>query len=431
MPKHGSETVFKLTVPQTEEAAKLLFDEAKQISKILLNKLEAKREVSLHRARRYARYVLNSPYVAIATLGSVLKKNGAQFGKPGHPSYLELVAAGLTLNPWKSSKEAVTLFKRLRRNGSDIWFHKLGPIETVRSRIAEKVAKRITRLHTLQFIRQGGLPAFEKWLAANLSSAEIIITTDIPDCFGHTKRSLVISGLLIPEQVTKKALFETMSRANALNPKINGNDVPYDKEHIVAVSSANRGIPKGAALSAEASEVVLKLVLQAVEAAAEGVQAASVGDNFIFLLRDATSLQSVINALTSSVAECFGPDVIAELTRRNSITLKGDEFLFCGAQYCWKKGGVQKRTEQSRIDNYMTKFEVNLGDAKSVGQFDTLVNSIRGWTMSQRHSSKAVSEAISAAVQIGEFKEHWSRTKAAGKHAIVPTLPETSSIPPF
>ena len=421
----------KIPEPHTDDAAALLLHQAKLMRGKMFKRLEKVRETSLHKARRFARIVLNNPHVVIATLVDVLKKDGIEIGKPHNPSHLEVVNAGLSIDLYGPNGENVSVFPKLRRNGKYGWFHAFGPLETVRNRVATEVAKRLVTLHPRQFIRQGGLPAFERWLPLNISKASVVITTDTPNCFGNMKRSYVKSGLLIPEEVTKKALFETMTRAKTLTPNANGSNVPYDKEPIVAVSSSNRGIPMGAALSALASEVVLMRVLEDVEASAEGVQAASVGDNLIFLLQDATSVQPVLNALTLSVIKYFGIDVIDELTRRNTIRNAEEEFLFCGAKYRWKNGELRKRTEQSRIDNYMIKLDVSLGEANDLEHFETLQNSVRGWTMSQRHSTKAVSEGINAAVRIGEFKEHKSRMKASQEIAMPSQLLETLPMPPF
>lgn len=422
-PRQVSEKLWH-AIAGDEGAASELLASAHIRKRKRLARLEVVRLESLHDAKRLARVVLSDPMVILATFAECLKKRGVKIGGRGGESYLQVAEYGLSIDLWKQSDQPAILREQMCRNGKLSWVHSLGLMDATRNKLALEIAERTVAPHPRQFIRNGGIPAFEKWLSANLDQSTAVITTDIPDCFGNIRRSLASAGLLLPEWVSKRAMFDPMDHAIALIPNAKGKLIPANtKDHIVAVSSAKRGIPKGAALSAVASEAVLKIVLEAVEASAPGVTAASIGDNLIFLLEDASAVSPVENALTLSVAKCFGMDVIAELTRRNSLSGTNQWFSFCGRSYREKNGELQVRTEEARIDNYMIKFEVTLGDAQTERDFERLESSVRGWTASHRHSSKVLMEGISAAILLGETKEHKARTTGLATETPLETIP--------
>lgn len=122
-------THAKLPMPQTEDEAILLLHKSKNKRSLSYKRLEEIRASGLHGARRFARVVLENPHVIIATLADVLKDKGADFGKPLNPSFMDIAEAGLSFDLWGLSTEKVSVFRQLRRNGNDIWFHNLGPVD--------------------------------------------------------------------------------------------------------------------------------------------------------------------------------------------------------------------------------------------------------------------------------------------------------------
>ena len=208
------------------------------------------------------------------------------------------------------------------------------------------------------------------------------------------------------------ALPAVKKRAKPFVPGPTGKQIPLGKDHpfyedyIAGLGSPGRGLPTGAALSAEASDTLIQTVLEAAEAAAPGVRAGAHSDNLIFVLGDASARASVINAVTSSVAAHFGFDVIDELTRRTVTSKPGSWFQFCGVEYRTRKGKLQRRTAEARIENFRLRIAMRLSEARTPKDFERIKNSIRGWSRREQHSTKAFAAAL-------DLTEDWAQLSSS------------------
>lgn len=362
---------------------------------------------SPRRAKRSARDILVQPDIIAATLLAQLKKMGVAVGGADGVSAEEIIGLSGRLDIWSPTSEFVAKLPKPRANGGTRWVHRLGLLESTRQRLLREVAAKLVALHPNQFMLNGGPPALDRWLRVRLPFAQAIITTDIPSCHDTIKWSCVADGLPLPRRVMEVALRAPMARAKPLVPGPKGKEIPLKKDHpyyedyIVGASSSIRGIPSGAALSSIASEVVIKKVLDAAEAAAPGVFAGALSDNLIFLLTEASNETSVFDAVASAVNANFGLDVLDELARRKTVTQAGDWFFYCGHLYRWNDGVLDKRTEEQRIENFALRTEVKLAEAASPADKDHIRSSIAGWASQQMHSRLAIRTALELAEKLG------------------------------
>jgi len=120
------------------------------------------------------------------------------------------------------------------------------------------------------------------------------------------------------------------------------------------------------------------------------------GDNLIFLLEDATLKGSVVSALTSSVAEHFGDDVLADLTSRISYDTPAHSFSFCRARYRMKGGIFSKSLDPQIVARFSERTILAIGDALSANDqaaFDKIERSIFGWLGQNRDKKMVLNEA--------------------------------------
>jgi len=377
----------------------------------LLAEVHRQAQQNHRRGKRAARRYLHHKGVRIAAIAEQLAKRQKAKGLTEEGAAKAIKLAD-DLDLWRESGEFVGYVPKDRNNGKRRWHHLLGVIESARNQILKDVVRSSRNPHPRQFVSNGGLPAFEAWLAEALLSAGSIITTDIPNCHGSARWSSVTSGLPLPRRVMEAALPAVKERAKPLVPGPSGKQIPlvkghpYYEDYIAGLSSPGRGIPTGAALSADASEALIQNVLEAAEAAAPGVHAGAHSDNLIFVLKDASARASVINAVTSSVAAHFGLDVIDELTRRTVRSKPGNWFQFCGVEYRTRKGKLQRRTAEARIENFRLRTLMRLSEAQTPEDFEGIRNSIRGWTRREQHSTKAFEAAL-------DLTEHWAQLSSS------------------
>ncbi len=399
------------TLPMPASPAEIAAGEwvlnAPKFKQQMLTDLKAIGEVSLRKARRHSRLVMTDGRVLAATLLRECRKGGDDVGKPGHTSYLDFLKLVDGFSVWKPSNEPVWQIERERLNGKSRWTASHGLYESARNALGREIAVCLAVLHPRQFMLQGGLPKFLTGMASSFPGVEVVMTTDFPACFHTLKRSSIVSGLPLPRRVTKAALFDTKDRAVPLIRTPSGKLIPMSSSQatIVEVSSPGRGISMGAALSSVASEVVIKEILYAAETV-PGVVAGSYGDNLFFLMKDATQKASLVEALTSVTIKHFGFDVIAELTRRISYQDPSKGFHLCGGIYTWRDGVLIRRTDPERIENYMIRAEINLGEATSVSAINGIADSLTGWTVQNRDTPNAVIQAIELAQLLGEERAY-------------------------
>ena len=388
--------------PSNEADARDYLRRARGTKRRLLCELEERAQVSPRHGKRFSRQVLSDRRVIAATILQECKRKGDDVGQPGHTSCLSLLYMAWQFNAWASSNEPVRLIERDRSNAKTRWTASHGIYESVRNTLSREIALRLVKLHPRQFILQGGAPKLRGWLRSALPDAAAVMTTDFPACFDTLRRSSIVSGLPLPRRVMEAALFETKDRAIPLVRKPNGKLMLSgiaDMANTVGVSLPGRGISMGAALSSVASEVVIAEVIHEAEKVF-GVVGASHGDNLIFLLNDAAQKLSLENALTSAAVKHFGLDVIAELTRRIRYDDPVEGFLFCGKTYAWRDGDLRCRTEPARIEHFMIRAEVALGEATTTHQLDTLVDSLKGWAVQNADTPGAIFQAIELAQKI-------------------------------
>jgi hypothetical protein len=305
----------------------------------------------------------------------------------------------------------VLLLPKERLNGKLRWVFSFGILEQTRSALLAKVAKMAWTPLPTQFGARGGRPALETWLSDLLPEAALVVTTDFPDCFNRIKRSAVEVGLPFPRRVTKAALFSPMDRAKPYLKKPKSNLPETDAIYNLSVDAVaeslpkgNVGVPQGAALAQVASDMLIKDTLIAVEAAVSGVRAGASGDNLIFILKDASQLASLKEALTSEASQRFSDHVIGGLSERIVAIPANKAFRFCGGTYRMKNGKLTRTTSQDRRENYALRFEQKLGAVKAQQDFQKLMESLKSWSAQQGACFQSKALAIELAALLGEMK---------------------------
>lgn len=390
--------------PAAQEAARRRVKRCLKRKARLLNELSQATAKSSREGQRKRRQILGDRDVAIAAVAEAVQKHWA--GPKGEKfNFVDLIAHAEQLDFWKASDELVLMKPILKGDGEHRWVFQLDTLEAARSRLLLQVLARTTKLHPWQFIRQGGIPALEAWLQKSLGGSSWVITTDVPRCFDSLLRGSVDDGHPLPGAVMKAGLYDPMDRAVPLVAGPNGKLVldhhHPSKDHFVSLSSDKRGIPQGASLSSLVSELVIKNVLQAVEASSEGVLAASYGDNLIILLSDTSDRAIVRAALTSSVAEHFGQDVLSELNGRYQLYASNKAFSVCGRTYRFADGALHRRTLPEREERYLLKLAMRIGESKTEKQLLRARQSVVAWIGGSTHSHAAKMEAVEHLMEIG------------------------------
>lgn len=404
--KTDQQELVTLPAPNYEDEAKHFLKKAQLRKKRMLNSLAAKLGNSKRQLTRASRLILNDELVIFATLVE------AQKVKTEDADTLnDLLEQSKKISMWAQCTEPVYLKKKKGTySPKPRWFYQLGKIESTRNLLLRQVMAQICQPLPTQFMSRGGIPKFEQWLTANLPKAKCVFTTDIPSYFFAVKRKSVVSGLPIERQVIQRVLFDVMDRGQPLidGPKglVATAATNIVLSPFVDVSSSDRGIPVGAAASSLASEMVIKTIFEGVIASTDGVMCGSHGDNLIFLLQDDEALPSLRKAIHHQIMKHIGFDVIDELTRRNNVTLTGEEFLFCGVHYRWDNGALAKRLDELRLGNFALKTEVLIASAITSEDCEDLFHSVKGWMISRQFSKKALLMGADLMAQIGETKAY-------------------------
>ncbi|MFN3778532.1 MAG: hypothetical protein ACK4SI_05980 [Brevundimonas aurantiaca] len=405
----SSLTYISLTKPTTGPTqAELAVQNAPKRKARRLNGLRAKSALPNHAKRRIVRGLLADRYLVLAGLMEELADRGRPVGTKEGPTAEEAVEMASNLDLRAPTKEPVHLVPTLRRNGKLRWVYTFGLLEAARQRLLHQVSRAAAESHPAQF-NVRGRAQLETWFGAVLPNAQLVITTDIPDCFNRIRKDVVGSGLPFSGQVMKAALFDTKGRAKPLKPKLKSSPLKTEAIHCsneqntVPMSSPQRGIPQGSAFAQDVSDALIKEVLEAVEASASGVHAAAWGDNLIFVLKDASVLSQVQNALTSAVQARFGVDVIGELIDRIVERKATVPFFFCGRTYRFTKGKLRSTTPEDRIDNFGVRLEAKIADALQTGDPSPAVRSLSGWLSQNRDCPKVRKAALRFAAEITDL----------------------------
>jgi hypothetical protein len=391
--------------PTKEEIA---VNRAPQRKLRLLGRLRSKAPLPDRAKRRAVRGIMRDRDLVLAGVMEQLARNGHPVGGENGPTAKEVVEIASVLDLRAPTKERVRLINVLRRNGKFRWVHAFDILEATRQRLLHEIARAVTESHPNQF-HVRGRTKLEGWLSEVLPTAQVVITTDIPDCFNRILSDAVGRGLPFSGRVMKAALLDTKSRATPLKSKLKSY-LPEteaincsNEQNTVPMSSPQRGIPQGSALAQDVSDALIKEVLEAVEASASGVHAAAWGDNLIFVLNDGSALASVKNALMSAVQARFGADVIGELIDRITVSAPKASFLFCGRRYRLTKGKLQAMTPQDRIDNFGVRLEQKIADALESGDPTTAIRSLRGWLSQNRDCPRSRKASLGFAAEIGSL----------------------------
>lgn len=382
--------------PAAQEAARRRVKRCLKRKARLLGELSQAAAKSRREGQRKSRQILLDRDVAVAAVAEVVQKQWA--GPKGEKfNFVDFVAHAEQLDLWKASDELVLMKPILKGDGKHRWVFQLDTLEAARSRLLLDILARTSKLHPRQFIRQGGIPALEAWLQKSLGGLSWVITTDIPRCFDSLLRGSVDDGHPLPGAVRKAGLYDPMDRAVPLVAGPNGKLVldhhHPSKDHFVALSSDKRGIPQGAAFSSIVSELVIKKVLEAVEASTEGVLAASFGDNLILLLTEASDRALVRKTLMSIVAEHFGQDVLSELSVRYRETVANEAFVFCGRTYRLSNGILRRHSLPHREERYLCRLAMRMSAPMTYERLERAKQSVLGWMNHGPHSNAAMSEA--------------------------------------
>lgn len=141
----------------------------------------------------------------------------------------------------------------------------------------------------------------------------------------------------VPRRVTQGLLFMPLEQMNSIltqAPEKESNGRPKWRArhpranhawasgaHIHVATCARGftegfGVPPGSPFSGIASQAVLRPVLEAIENAAEGVEAGFYADNLIILLPDASAKNAVVKALMEAVRDVIRDESQAGLRER-------------------------------------------------------------------------------------------------------------------
>lgn len=366
---------------------------------------------SPRKAKKAIRQLLRDRDFILATGAEVHAKRGMKVGSKTGPSIDELILLASSLRLDCPTSEPVHLRTVLRRNGRERGVYRLGIREAVRQRALLQICRATTPAHPRQFGVCEGRKKLDGWLSHALPNAALVLTTDIPDCFNRIHRDAVECGLPLSRRATKAALFDPMDRAKPLVMKPTSSLGKTDaincstEQHTVAMSSPLRGIPQGAALAQHAADTMIKKVLEAVEASADGVHAGAWGDNLIVVIEDASAVSPVTHALTSTVQSLFGGDVIGELIQRMEHKPAKGPFQFAGSFYQIKGGKLRKRTPEDRIDNYTLRLDLKLADALHTGDYGPCWRSLRGWLAQHKDCPEARAAALMLSADIAALEK--------------------------
>lgn len=376
-----------------------------------LARIRVLRAKSPRSSRRYIRQALSSPALVLPVLVDQVQRALKKKYIKEMPSSAELLAVAAAIDVWATTDERVVMLPKDRLNGKLRWVFSFGIIEQTRSALLAKVAKASWTPLPTQFGTKGGRPALEAWLSELLPQADLVLTTDIPDCFNRIRRTAVEDGLPFPGRVTKAALFSPMDRAKPYlkKPKSNLPETDAIYNHMVdAVAESppkgNVGVPQGAALAQVASDMLIKDILIAVVASAPGVHAGASGDNLIFILEDASQLAPLKQALTSEVLTRFSDHVISGLTERIAVTAADKPFRFCGGTYRLSHGKLRRTTSEDRLKNYALRFECKLSQAKTQKDILALKVSLLSWASQQGSCFKSKMLTVELAHILGQHK---------------------------
>lgn len=394
---------MKLSAPN-EKAAKDLSKRAHKKRDRMLEAIGPKSAKTLRERKRGIRRVLSDPHCIFATLVDVARKKGGC-----KTPVLPLVAMSNQINMWAKCSEPVWLHRKESYSPKERWHCVLGLVEATRNRLLMLVVRQTTKLLPTQFMSMGGLPAFDLWLAEQLPQTKFVFATDIPSYFDLVRRSSVLSGLPHLRPVIERVLFDVKDRGQSVISGLNDNlSKVYlaNTTSFAGASSPGRGIPLGAAGSSVVSELVIKVILQAIANSCPGIHCAAHGDNLIFLIEDEQSIPSLKQALDEQVGKHVGFDVIGELAHRNTVAPSDKPFFFCGSWYQLQDGCLKKWPDELKLGNFAIKIEGQLDDSESIGELETLARSVKGWMIAYGHSAQALITGGELMSQIGEKKAY-------------------------
>ncbi|GAA0869738.1 hypothetical protein GCM10009116_15740 [Brevundimonas basaltis] len=354
------------------------------------------------RAGRLSRRFLASDTARLAAAAAAYeRKVGGLVGADGDA--LKAVFAALpAMDPYKPSRGRLLAVPREKFDGSFRWVFSAKFVDHAVGLLVKYALEGLCTPEPTQFMSTGGRAGFERWLRTELPAAALVITTDIPSCFESLLRDAVISGLPLPAAVKKAVLFDPKDRALFLDVAPGGL-TPMNKEKVAVVSAHKRGIPQGTAPASIVSEAMIAPIIRAINDTSPDVFAASFGDNLIVVLRNAKDRTSVIDALTSSVRDTFGADVIGPLTSRTRITSPRRGVSFCGREYRLHRGKMRVELSAGRLDKFALKTLVRIRDAKRSKDpvaFAAIRESINGWVAQNAVIPGAVSVAVDLLIHL-------------------------------
>jgi ribonuclease HI len=321
-------------------------------------------------ARRY----FLSEVARVAALHSALRHRRIEIGHHCFWTHRRVVELGRALNVFSDVHGSIRVGEVEKKDGSPRIVYSLDVRDLARHRMAALACEAVTDFHPRQFAVHGGDRAMKQWLRAALPGAQLVLTTDFPDFFLSLVRERLTEVTPLPRRVTRALLispFESLSKP--------GNQAPKGKEEMQApkrwASKASRmnslwlpvlsgampisgtcvggltefGVPPGSPFSGIVSQVVLRSILEAIEHAAEGVEAGLVFDNLIIVLRDASAKQAVIHALMEAVRDVISDDAKAEL-RQRLVPRSPKRFNYVGYDVVLHRGRVKFTSRRKEWD---------------------------------------------------------------------------------
>ena len=378
-----------------------------------------------HRAaKRLSRRYLRSFSARLARMARAMMRRKVALDGTDPQALHDLVKLTSQVDPWRRQPDRAVAIPREKMNGERRWVYRLSLIPYANDQLAHDVLQALADLEPTQFITQGSRPALEEWLEAELPHFQLVLTTDIPACFDSVLRYATEPSLPLPRKVQHEVLHGTKDRALFMDRGLRG-PMLLSPAAVAKVTSLERGYAQGAASAAVASEIAIGGLLRAVHSVSSGVRGASMGDNLIVGLRDASDLGSARHALLSSAGKFFGQDVIGELTRRTRVQKIDQWISFCGRDYRVTAGKLRSRVDPHRAGKFglrlMPDFEraIRTGSEADVQR---IVRRAMGYALQNLEHPAAVQEAMETLI-------HAARLFGNPKKAISDEPPLVEVIP--
>ncbi len=365
-----------IEMPTTDAAAAELVADCPTRLKTMLDL--ARTEVDAGRrsnAARINRLILRSDSAKVAAMTCAVRHRTKSLRRSLHPGDLAwrpmkqagiatvIVSDALKLNMWRGTGERTYWAFELQTNGKARLRYESGLMEYARQYLALCVSRTMAVISPRQFILRGGVPAMVEWLNANIPSAKVVATTDIPACFYALYRDRVEADTPLPGPVLRSVLFDPMDQAKRRPLSYGCDDTSLTPSLYGCGAGSGRGIPIGSAFASLAAEVSLRHILEAVENAVEGVRVAIYGDNIIILASSSEVVTAAIDALCEAASERITPTAVEGLRTRIKISTPTEGFSFIGSDFRLRKKGVlERRRPAAYFENFENRLAGDIGN---------------------------------------------------------------------